>query len=84
MKRTFTLADDLVEELELYLARQNKNLSLEDVLIAALREYLQLEALRASKNQPSNKSFGPQPLLEKDDQGEKDVSLNCDEGFDKP
>ena len=85
MKRvTFTVPDDLEASLERHLSEQDAPPSFTSLVRAALREYLLNKRLEGRGYQPPSEPFDPQPLEEKDDQGEPDVSINHDDYTGKP
>ncbi len=85
MKRlTFTIPDDLEAFLEEYFSEQDTPPSFTTLVQTALREYILNERLRERGYQPPQEPFHVEPLEEKDDQGEPDVSINHDAYFGKP
>ena len=79
MKRiTVTLPDDLERELNTYLASKDAPPNLTTLTQAALREYLQAKRLSERAYRPAQKSFSVRALVEKDLEGEPDVSLMHD------
>jgi len=79
-----TIPEDLEHKLEQYLGEKDAPPSLAALMQTALRDYLQNEALKSRGYRPPSAPFNPQPLEEKDDQGEPDVSINHDFYFGKP
>jgi hypothetical protein len=85
MKRaTITIPDDLEAELERYLAAQDAPPSLTAVVQVALRNHLRDEQLRLRGYVPPSEPFWMEPLEEKDDEGEPDVSINHDAYLGEP
>lgn len=85
MKRaTITIPDDLEYKLEAYLEGKDAPPSFTTLVQVALRDYLRNEALRERGYKPATAPFNPQPLEEKDDRGEPDVSIDHDAYFGKP
>lgn len=79
MKRiTVTLPDDLERELDSYLAAQGAPPSLTTLTQTALRDYLLVSKLRQRGYRPAQKPFDMRPLVEHDERGEADVSVNHD------
>jgi metal-responsive CopG/Arc/MetJ family transcriptional regulator len=79
MKRiTVTLPDDLERELDTYLASKDAPPNLTTLTQAALRDYLQAKRLSERAYRPAQKPFGVRALVEKDLEGEPDVSLRHD------
>lgn len=79
MKRiTVTLPDDLEKDLSTYLASKDAPPNLTTLTQAALRDYLQTKRLSERAYRPAQKPFGVRVLVEKDIDGEPDVSLKHD------
>ena len=82
MKRaTVTIPDDLETELDTYLAGQDAPPTLTTLMQAALREYLRDKRLQERGYRPPKGPFNVEPIEEKDEFGEPDVSLEHDKYF---
>lgn len=78
---TITLPDDLEAELERYLAEQDAPPTLTTSMQAALREYLRNKRPQERGYRPPQSPFSVEPIEEKDEFGEPDVSLEHDKYF---
>lgn len=71
---TITISDDLHNELDAYIERLSSPRALDMVVEDALRQYLITSGLEDRDYRP----FRVTPIVEKDDCGEPDVSINHD------
>ncbi len=80
MKRaTITIPDELEARLDEYVRRQEVPPALTAVVQAALREFL--EKRERPDREREVRPFRITPVAEKDDEGERDVSINHDKYF---
>ncbi|CAN5594495.1 MAG: hypothetical protein ACR2N0_12950 [Rubrobacteraceae bacterium] len=80
MKRaTITIPDELEARLDEYVRRQEVPPALTAVVQAALREFLEKRDRFGGERE--FRPFRITPVAEKDDKGERDVSINHDEYF---
>lgn len=71
---TITIPDELQSELDAYLERDDSPDALDTVVEDALWQYLMTSGLDDREYRP----FRITPIVEKDDKGEPDVSINHD------
>jgi Arc/MetJ-type ribon-helix-helix transcriptional regulator len=78
---TVTVPDELEHELERYIERQATAPSVTTIVQVALREFLAAQALRERHYERATRPFELEPLPERDEAGEADVSRNHDRYF---
>jgi hypothetical protein len=73
-----TVPDDLEHELDQYIERQAAAPSVATIVQVALREFPAAGALRERHYERATRPFGIEPLPERDEAGDADVSANHD------